>query len=383
MGFGVSFRVAPGVRLRASSRGIRASVGPRAARVHMGAGRTAVSTGAGPVTFYQTLGGAKRPSAGGRPRPAAPRSTGQRPLGQRPTLAQLERQAKADALAAERFQVEALERQLTSLHWESFPMSHPAVVPQPPATSRAEHAELERRFRRAALAEIPWTKRADRAEARAVAAQQTADFLRVHATGQVVAAQLAQFEEDERWQGLVEHDPHTVIDAVDSAFADNASDSTCIDAGEHPETRRRYVTVVVVFGTPEMVPERKAALTPTGRPTLHKRSKTERNSVYLTALASTVLATVKEAFAVAVSADDVNVVVLQSAPGEPRPRPIYLGQFGRRQVEQIDWPTVDPVSVVRSTAEAQLSLKGVSRTVTPLVGLDGIEQIAESFTASG
>jgi hypothetical protein len=43
MGFGLSFKVAPGVRIRASSRGIRTSVGPRAARVHIGAGRTTLS----------------------------------------------------------------------------------------------------------------------------------------------------------------------------------------------------------------------------------------------------------------------------------------------------------------------------------------------------
>ena len=41
------FRVAPGVSIRASGRGIRTSVGPRAARVHVGAGRTAVSSGFG------------------------------------------------------------------------------------------------------------------------------------------------------------------------------------------------------------------------------------------------------------------------------------------------------------------------------------------------
>jgi hypothetical protein len=60
---GFSFKVAPGVRIRASSRGIRTSVGPRAARVHFGSGRTAFSSGAGPVSFYTSLGGGRR---GGR-----------------------------------------------------------------------------------------------------------------------------------------------------------------------------------------------------------------------------------------------------------------------------------------------------------------------------
>lgn len=59
---GFSFRVAKGVRIRVSSRGVRTSVGPRAARVHFGSGRTGVSTGAGPVGFYTSLGGGRRGS---------------------------------------------------------------------------------------------------------------------------------------------------------------------------------------------------------------------------------------------------------------------------------------------------------------------------------
>ena len=42
-----SVKIAPGVRVRASSRGVRTSIGPRVARVHVGAGRTGISTGAG------------------------------------------------------------------------------------------------------------------------------------------------------------------------------------------------------------------------------------------------------------------------------------------------------------------------------------------------
>src|SRR3954464_3555248 len=71
----------PGVRIRASSRGLRTSIGPRAARVHVGGGRTSFSTGAGPLTL-STSGGrarstARRPSAGSYQRqltvtPAAP-----------------------------------------------------------------------------------------------------------------------------------------------------------------------------------------------------------------------------------------------------------------------------------------------------------------------
>jgi Protein of unknown function (DUF4236) len=56
---GFSFKVAPGVRIRASNRGLRASVGPRVARVHVGAGRTSMSSGLGPVSLYHTVGKAR------------------------------------------------------------------------------------------------------------------------------------------------------------------------------------------------------------------------------------------------------------------------------------------------------------------------------------
>ncbi len=49
---GFRLKVAPGVRLRVSKRGVRTSLGPRAARVHVGGGRTGFSTGVGPVGFY-------------------------------------------------------------------------------------------------------------------------------------------------------------------------------------------------------------------------------------------------------------------------------------------------------------------------------------------
>jgi hypothetical protein len=242
-----------------------------------------------------------------------------------------------------------------------------------------ERVKALRAFVGSEISGVPWYQRTDRRAARERAQERTAELLRVRSTAQTVASQLAQLEEDRRWDGLLTHDPGVVIDAVDQAFADNASESTCIDAGVQEGTERFYVTVVVLFGTAEMIPDRKPALTPRGNPTLHKRSKTERNALHLRALASTVLATAKEAFAVALSADDVNVVVLQDSGDSRRPRPIYLGQFARRHFDQLDWATVDPVSVLLETAESQIVFKGVAKAITPLHGLDSIEQIAESF----
>lgn len=58
---GLSFKIAPGVRIRAGKRGIGASVGPRAARVHLNpGGRVGFSSGVGPVTVSASAG--RRPA---------------------------------------------------------------------------------------------------------------------------------------------------------------------------------------------------------------------------------------------------------------------------------------------------------------------------------
>jgi hypothetical protein len=49
--------------VKVSSRGVRVRVGPRIARVHVGTGRPGISTGIGPFTAYQSLGGKKRKPA--------------------------------------------------------------------------------------------------------------------------------------------------------------------------------------------------------------------------------------------------------------------------------------------------------------------------------
>jgi hypothetical protein len=79
---GFSVKLAPGVRVRVSSRGVRAGIGPRVARVHVGTGRTGLSSGLGPFSVYGAVGGKRRRKSGGR-------SSG------RPSGAALERQAAA------------------------------------------------------------------------------------------------------------------------------------------------------------------------------------------------------------------------------------------------------------------------------------------------
>lgn len=114
MGMGFSFKVAPGVRVRASSRGIRTSVGPRAARVHFGSGRTALSTGAGPVTFYTRVG-------------SGPRRSPSVSSYQRQQAAYARQQAK-EAKAQQARELAAAFQSILGLHREEFPPAAPAAA---------------------------------------------------------------------------------------------------------------------------------------------------------------------------------------------------------------------------------------------------------------
>jgi hypothetical protein len=146
---GCWFKVAPGVRIRASSRGIRTSVGPRAARVHFGSGRTGFSSGAGPVSFYTSLGGGRR--SGGR--------SGGRP----PSMASYQRQLAAAQKAEEAQRLAAALQEILNVHRTEFPPASPPVAPPP---SLPDARTVHRRHERDALAGIGLLQRAARAEAK-------------------------------------------------------------------------------------------------------------------------------------------------------------------------------------------------------------------------
>ena len=84
----------------------------------------------------------------------------------------------------------------------------------------------------------------------------------------------AQAEEqaylDASWPQLVNNDPQTVLGTLEAAFEDNQAPAAPIDCKDDE------VTVLMLYEPLDIVPDRKPTLTSAGRPTLHKRNKTER-----------------------------------------------------------------------------------------------------------
>jgi len=310
MGLSFSVKLAPGVRVRASSRGIRTSIGPRAARVHVGGGRTAFSTGFGPVTLST--------SAGGRGRAPA----------RRPSAASYHRQLRASpaavAKAQEAQRLAGVFQELLAVHRAEFPVAQRPIAP-PPAD--ADVAAIHRRYEEAATAGLGLFQRAAKAQARAVAAQRAE--AEIHALRlQGVRAQISYQEQlDAWWRSLLANEPDTVMAALAAAFEDN--DATAAPIGVDGDE----VALVVLAPPEDVVPERMPGTTAAGNLSLRKLAKGERSALYTAVVMGHVVVTVKEALAVAPGLQSVRVIALRSAGidayGRPRLDCVLAGRWTR------------------------------------------------------
>lgn len=426
-------KIAPGVRVRASSRGFSAGIGPRAARVHVGTRGVGVSTGIGPFSAYSHLGGGSRGSSGGS-RAGGGGYASRGPS--RTTLAALERAARRAEKDQEIAQIEAIERALVAVHRAPFPSPARRQLPpvqdpdlgairarfskacgvdtlvaelgdgdDPPKARDPEPVDLDalrEEARRQETEGISVLKRRERRQAReradAIAAERAeaerlrraADcaqeqealdamwsrlrerraeaerLVREEARRLRVEAEQQRAEEqqaiDARWNALVTNDPTMVITALEEAFADNGAPATPIDC------EGATATVTMLYGHPDVIPERVPATTPTGKRTLRRRTKSDRNSLYLRSLASNVLATAKEGLAVCPGLEAISVLVVRRDPsaGHERLAAIYAGTFTRDLLHDAPWSSLDPTDWVMRPVDRCLEFKGQAQEVTPL-----------------
>ncbi|MFN8099665.1 MAG: hypothetical protein U0Q21_15410 [Dermatophilaceae bacterium] len=153
---------------------------------------------------------------------------------------------------------------------------------------------------------------------------------------------------------------------MDRAFADNASDSVCVDAGTTviDGSSVNYVSVVVMYGDVTVIPEHRPDVTPGGKLTIKKRTKSDRNALYARAIASTVLVTAKEALAVAPGATEVRVMVVRPAAVRSGVEPIFAGAYSRALLDSVDWSrNDDPFVVAFDGSDVRYSTKGSAHEV--------------------
>ncbi len=196
------------------------------------------------------------------------------------------------------------------------------------------------------------------------------------------AALDTDYEQDlARWEALRRHDPSEVIATVDDALADNASLSACIDAGTSPTGN--YVTLVVHYPGPEIV----QGVIQVGSKT-RPRTDEEIIDIYGDAIASTVVATAKEALAYAPAADEAYVVVLRyDARGwfskkSTKLDAIYAGALDRH-VLHIEWEAHNPYNVMLGARAVRVNLdhKGRFKPLGDRAG-DDLHQLVASIAAT-
>jgi hypothetical protein len=350
---GVYFRIAPGLKLRASKSGLRVGVGPRAGRLWFGAGGTGASTGAGPVSFYRSLG---RTSRG--------RTT-------TTSMAAYERQMRQTQQIEElKSLAERLQKMIT-VHQQAFPPAQPPVAPSPEPVDRQA---IEKRHRREALEGISilgWSARKQAKEGARNSAEQ--EIAEEEARRQRLREE-TQRALDESWRKLLDNDPETVLATLEDAFADNEAPATPVDC------QGGRVTTIMLLDGPDSIPERVPKLTSTGKPSSRKLNKTERNELYLGWMSSNLLATIREAFAVAPSIHAVTVVVLRREPmspfGEERLSVIYAGTLPREQTNRIVWDQPEALDAIFHADNLLIETKGRTKELVP-VNLESHPDLAE------
>ena len=334
---GFSIRLAPGLRISASSRGLRTSIGPRSARLHLGAGAPGFSTGAGPVSFYTSLGAGR-----GRRRPSA--TAYQRQLAAQATLtANLERAQHARMLA------ESFQR-LLNLHRVDFP---PARAPFAPAPAQPDRAAIHRHYLREALAGIGRWSFGERREAKSRAQEWTEAEARRQWTEACQERADLQAQLDKRWQLLCANHPDVVRETLEEAFEDNEAPSAAagVEAGE--------ATLVVLVPTVDgAVPDQMPTTTRAGNLTLRDLSQSDRADYYKLYVCGQALVTVREAFAVAPGLRAARVVVLRpddpDAYGRQRLSCLLAARFSRSSLDGVHWDTADAARIVNDVSTDRL-----------------------------
>jgi len=332
LAMGLGFSVGSGVRVYGGGRGL------------------GVSVGKGPVRYSTRLGGGSRSSSG------------------RTSAAAYEREVRAAERMEEVQAVLDLDNQLVEMchvHREEF---EPAQKPGLPGAQPVDPREVKARLEAEAVEGIGMLKFGERRAAKTAARERLDEEVVAEEERRAKQAAGTQQAWDEFWGKLQANDAEAVLPALERAFEDNEAPAAAVSC------RDGRVDVVMRWSQlDDVVSERKAAVTPTGKPTIKKRSKSERYELYLETLCSHALVTAKEAFAVAPKIERVGLAVVRAttdpARGDDVVEPVLLGLVSREDLERIHWTNINATAALLCSAEGRIGFKGKGANKT-LYGLD-------------
>ncbi len=260
----------------------------------------------------------------------------------------------------------SVEEALCSMHRYPFaPLRPPTPTPMQPVTPD-EQTAIHKKALETVGATEPGLSKPELAARREAAADRVEAVVRAMTVARTVFAGRRKALAEGGWQLLAGHDPATVVAVVDEALRLSGSDVTCLDAGVNPTNQRAYVTVLVRFAPMIVIADDGIEDSASGRPVWRARTPFERNARYAAGLASAVLAAAKQVDAVALAADDVNVVVVRPSRNGKSVEPVYVGTLDREDVS-LRHPDADPLPLVTASAAPHgLRIHGPDREVTAL-----------------
>lgn len=327
---GFYFKLAPGVKIRATRRGVRTSIGPRVARVHVGAGGAGISTGAGPVSLYHSAGGGRRRGGTGP---------------SRASIAAHERQLRQAEKLEQAQELQTALNNITNRHREEF---RSATAPVAPTPQPVDYSEILHRHERDALRGVKFFQRSARASALAEAGKTATLEAEAESAKQQREYAELQRQLDEQWNRLLANDPDTVFATLTEAFDDNEAPAAVagVDDAE--------VSVVVMAPDLDAIPERMPEITDAGNVSLRKMTKSMRNSFYLLLVCGHVLVTVRETLAVAPGIRSVRAVVVRRTPpnayGMRSVECLMAAVFTRDALEKIQWDVANAAMIVNDAS---------------------------------
>lgn len=355
---GLSIKLAPGVRVRASSRGVGASLGPRAARVHMSSrGRVGVSTGVGPMSLYSSIGAGSRGAARRSPSPSP---------------AALAKAEQADVLAS---QFDSLLR----IHQQEFaPAQPPVFAGEGPVDDRA----IRKACRRKELEGVGLLKRRERADAKERARKKAERTITRENQRREARRVAGQLQLDGLWQRLLANDEDVVLQTLDDAFRDNALRTATLGLeGDH-------VLLVMAHPDPDIVPDLFPGVTAKGNVSIRKTTKTQRGEYLTAATLGNMLVTLRETFAVAPKLSKATLVVVgrdvAQSGGPSRWVAVAAGVWTRSSLWGAEWSD-HPFTIAKDTAVELLVNQRRTRELAPLdlSGEPEIESLISLLNAAG
>ncbi len=332
MGLFGSVKVAPGVRLSLSPRGMRAHVGPRAARMHVGGGRTGVSTGAGPFTLYSGLVTPERR------RPSSSSASGLTP-------AQAEKARQVQELAD-------AWHELARMHRVRFPeATHPGAVPADPVPM---FGVLLRDAERRLLKGVARFDRAARDQARARArAEAEQHALRLLTDGLRDRAERRDAA-DRTWTALESGQSDAMVVVVSDVLEQRGLDVAVTSDGTG------HLRLDLQVPGPDAIPTHQPGVTPKGHSTLKKLTKTEVAQHVRQLVAARVLLAAKEALAQAPGARVVDVFAKRGGDA------LLRAHLERARLHAADWSSTAWEVLNAIDPEVETNIGGRTQELRPL-----------------